>query len=338
MTTGTNPFTSASISGYNSSPPDDDGSQTSANRVSWSKHKTKLADPIKTLAEADISNTSAAFAKTINTDDAVKNTIDGNLGFGSDTLTIATGAIVPDRSHHVIAAESGTADDLDTITNTNVDDGSLLLLRADTGDTITVRDGQDNIYLARDTNAVLDENHALLLMRVGTDWREIDVPGLAVGDTPTFAGVNLGAEDLSTYDEGYTTASWTPAVTFGGGSTGITYSTQYGYYVKIGKWCHAHGRLIFTSKGSSTGQARIAGLPFTAANISGEVAGPCIFTNVETLNYAATGLDLVGQVGGGSTTVGVIYNNVDNGAAVALADTDFSNNTQITFDIFYFTA
>lgn len=47
-----NPYTSQSISGYNSSPPPDDGSQTSANKVEWAKHKTKLADPIKTLAEA----------------------------------------------------------------------------------------------------------------------------------------------------------------------------------------------------------------------------------------------------------------------------------------------
>ena len=46
------PYTSQSISGYNSSPPPDDGSQTSANLVQWSKHKTKIGDPIKTLAEA----------------------------------------------------------------------------------------------------------------------------------------------------------------------------------------------------------------------------------------------------------------------------------------------
>ena len=45
------PYTSVSISGYNSSPPSDDGSQTDSNRVAWSKHKTKLADPVKTLAE-----------------------------------------------------------------------------------------------------------------------------------------------------------------------------------------------------------------------------------------------------------------------------------------------
>ncbi len=45
-------YSSQSISGYNASPPSDDGSQAASNRVNWSKHKTKLADPIKTLSEA----------------------------------------------------------------------------------------------------------------------------------------------------------------------------------------------------------------------------------------------------------------------------------------------
>jgi len=47
-----NPYTTQSISGYNSSPPPDDGSQTTANKVTWAYHKTKIGDPIKTLAEA----------------------------------------------------------------------------------------------------------------------------------------------------------------------------------------------------------------------------------------------------------------------------------------------
>lgn len=45
------PYTSQSISGYNASPPPDDGTQTSANKVTWAKHKDKIGDPIKTLAE-----------------------------------------------------------------------------------------------------------------------------------------------------------------------------------------------------------------------------------------------------------------------------------------------
>ena len=56
-----NPYTSQSISGYNSSPPPDDGTQTSANKVEWAKHKTKIGDPIKTLAEAINTETESSF-------------------------------------------------------------------------------------------------------------------------------------------------------------------------------------------------------------------------------------------------------------------------------------
>ena len=44
-------YPTQSISGYNATPPPDDGSQVAANVVEWDKHKTKLGDPLKNLAE-----------------------------------------------------------------------------------------------------------------------------------------------------------------------------------------------------------------------------------------------------------------------------------------------
>src|SRR3990167_2173339 len=57
----TSPYTTQAIADYNPSPPADDGTQVAANQLAWSKHKTKLADPIKTLAEAINSQTTSAF-------------------------------------------------------------------------------------------------------------------------------------------------------------------------------------------------------------------------------------------------------------------------------------
>lgn len=45
-------YTPQTISSYNTNPPPDDGTVSSDNEVTWAKHKTKLGDPIKTLAEA----------------------------------------------------------------------------------------------------------------------------------------------------------------------------------------------------------------------------------------------------------------------------------------------
>lgn len=61
------------------------------------------------------------------------------------TLTLSGGAVVPTRGAHVIAAESGTADDCDTITLTNLLAGDVIELTVDTGDTITFTTGVGNI-------------------------------------------------------------------------------------------------------------------------------------------------------------------------------------------------
>lgn len=45
-------YGSITVTGYNDSPPSDDGSATEANRAYWSTIKTKLFDPLKTAAEA----------------------------------------------------------------------------------------------------------------------------------------------------------------------------------------------------------------------------------------------------------------------------------------------
>lgn len=45
-------YTTQSASGYNSSPPPDDGSVTASNKITWAGIKSKLADAIKTLADA----------------------------------------------------------------------------------------------------------------------------------------------------------------------------------------------------------------------------------------------------------------------------------------------
>jgi hypothetical protein len=67
-------YTSQVITGYNSSPPPDDGSQVSANKITWSGQKTKLSDPIKTLAEAINTELVSAFGKTYSAHVTTKST------------------------------------------------------------------------------------------------------------------------------------------------------------------------------------------------------------------------------------------------------------------------
>src|SRR3990172_3570661 len=60
-----NPFTQPTISGYNPSAPPDDGSQVASNLATWADIKNELSDPVKSLVETAISNTSTAFGKIL---------------------------------------------------------------------------------------------------------------------------------------------------------------------------------------------------------------------------------------------------------------------------------
>ena len=81
-------------------------------------------------------------------------------------------------------------------------------------------------------------------------------------------GVELRGKKFPIYETG----TWTPTVSFGGGSTGITYSTQEGFYTRVGRICYFTCSVVLSNKGSSTGIAKITGLPFSGANLTGNVS------------------------------------------------------------------
>ncbi len=172
----TNPYSSIAISGYNSSPPPDDGSQTSANEITWVKHKGKLADPIKTRQDSIDSALVTAFGKVINRDDDEDNPVGGTICLTEKIFTIASGAITPTRSNVVLAAESGTTDTLDSMATGSVSDDCLLILSVDTGDTITINDAggaAGQIHLVDSQDLIMGTNDRLFLIRDGADWYEI---------------------------------------------------------------------------------------------------------------------------------------------------------------------
>lgn len=55
------PFDAPSITGYNANPPEDNGSQTASNEISWQKHLDKIGGPLKTALEVLITELTATF-------------------------------------------------------------------------------------------------------------------------------------------------------------------------------------------------------------------------------------------------------------------------------------
>jgi len=104
-------------------------------------------------------------------------------------------------------------------------------------------------------------------MRIDSSGHAIIPAGVTLG---TAAGVYSADNTLDDYEEG----TWTPVVEFGGGSVGIVYSKQVGKYTKVGNVVTISTSLSLTNKGSSTGNAYITGLPFTAtADLAGSQGG-----------------------------------------------------------------
>ena len=101
----------------------------------------------------------------------------GMLGFtpANATRTISSGVVTPTDSVHIIAAESGTSDDLDKLATTNTNEYDLIYLFADTGDTITLKNTSSpsaagQIKTVSDADETLSTTKPSILIRKGNFW------------------------------------------------------------------------------------------------------------------------------------------------------------------------
>jgi hypothetical protein len=128
------------------------------------------------------------------------------------------------------------------------------------------------------------------------------------------------SELFDDYEEG----TWTPVLTFGGASVGITYSHQTGLYTKIGNVVKFELRIRISSKGTSTGSAVITGLPFSpSSSLNGYVGRQFL-----CYTSAITASTPVGIFFDTSTSIS-LYETPGSSLA-ALNDTDFTTNSYLT--------
>jgi hypothetical protein len=124
----------------------------------------------------------------------------------------------------------------------------------------------------------------------------------------------------------YAEGTWTPGLTFGGGSTGMTFSSQSGTYTRIGRVVLFDGVIILTAKGSSTGNALITGLPITPGG-----------TNAASLRVSA----LTSGVGDTflqclvNTDTTISLQDIGSGASAALTHVDFGDTSTVRVSGFY---
>jgi hypothetical protein len=125
--------------------------------------------------------------------------------------------------------------------------------------------------------------------------------------------------------------SFTPALSFGTASVGITYTVQWGRYRVTGGNVVIQAQLNLSSKGSSTGTARLEGLPFTAntaratAGMGGVVA---FYANMSAL----TGWPAL-SVNGGTTNA--TFTQSGAAATTPMSDVGFTNTSVLELEFMY---
>ena len=150
----------------------------------------------------------------------------------------------------------------------------------------------------------------------------VDVGALAVHQSGAWTDLVL----LETYAEG----TWTPALNFGGNAVGMTYATTpAGRYTRIGRTVFATGALALSARGSSTGSATIAGLPFTSSNDGIPQSAPVGYAG----GISAISGAVIAQLPANSNRLSLYQSS--NGSGGALSQVHFSNSAQLTFSVVY---
>lgn len=189
-------YTANNDTGYNSSPPPDDGTQSEANKVTWAKHKTKLTDPIlqycddiddDLVAHFDVDTLAKSANYTTVADD------DGRVieCTSSPTITLGTAASMGAGYSVTIKTVSGTttvnrsgSDTIDgdtsrtvlstlfeTYTVNNASNGYLVVGRGDVRNDVTAG------------NLVPVTDNTYDLGAVGVEWKDLYVDGTGAIDS-----------------------------------------------------------------------------------------------------------------------------------------------------------
>lgn len=179
--------------------------------------------------------------------------------------------------------------------------------------------------------AALSVGTTLGVTGVATLSALLDISGASAGQIKFPAAQNASA-NVNTLDD-YEEGSWTPVIGGISGTSGQTYSSQVGSYVKIGKLVFATFDTTLSAKGTITGVVQIQGLPFTCS-ATGTFAGAG--GTMEFVTLATNWISVYVMPVSGTTAANVL------GTAAAAANNttglvtaDIANTTRLIGAVFY---
>lgn len=256
-------YTEVSISGYNNNPPPDNGTQTSDNEVTWAKHKTKLADPIKTLAEGIDDNVASAFAKV----------------FGASETALSTQTTLT-ASHHgrVLSVTNTTTLDL-TAAATLGDGWHCVVINADSNTKTIDPNGAETINGSA-TFTLSNQYDWCIIFCNGTTFKTIyptsilALNNIFTGDN-TYSGDNTFTGDMRFTDEGELTIA-TAAITV----TAVNHT--------VDTESDAASDTLSTINGGVDGQLLMIGIENDAREVTVDEAGNIVTPDGQDITMSST--------------------------------------------------
>ena len=265
------------------------------------------------------------------------NTLEGEstLLYDSTTLTLNKGGLTNGQKLTIKGSGNSAGDDL-TFNNWGNSDGDYWLI----GVNVTGNSGGSHTKTTdalRHSGIIIDGRMGRVILTASetststkSDSHTFERNGdIKMNGALYLNGDTAAANALDDYEEG----SWTPEISFGNTTTGQSYNTQVGRYTKIGNRCYVTCYVRFSNKGSSTGTARLGGLPFTTANISGFYQHGSVWIN--TWNGSST--VPTGYTETNTTTFRFERQRADGGGTgvSAMDNTNFNNTTDVMISLHY---
>ncbi len=150
-----------------------------------------------------------------------------------------------------------------------------------------------------------------------------------VFQAPSGITFDAGSNTLSSY----VSSTFTPVLSFGGASVGITYTTQIGTWQRVGGMVFINVKILLSSKGSSTGASSFSGLPFTSRNDGSNHRLFMTFVPVATLTLETY---YWGDIAANSAVLTPTVGFAASGSSAVLSNNEFTNTAALTINGFYF--
>ena len=211
-------------------------------------------------------------------------------------------------SSNLITADNGVSSGVTGITQSAGSDGTLQLRTTTSGGTATTALTIDNSQKVTFANSI------------------------GFGSNAGITFNNSSALTNSTLND-YETGTWTPTFTGSTGAGTVSYSAQYGSYVKIGKMVYLQGRIGISSKSGQTGMGGIGNLPFSPSALNNGSAGTLGYLSNLTYGSGYSQVNLYIPGNSGQTTCNFTLSGTATGA-IEVPVANFGNIDMI-FNITY---